>query len=794
MNAIITRNLAEDVDKSLVSGTWIRYVYLALQQAESGNQAVLSEWLALFNQSLHSTKNLTIDEIVQQSYSHETFWLAHHYAYQLSSDISRLNTALADVIMTDHPIAGWRTLFSRPSVYRWLMPQLKPMTYQPLQVTTPNVHTIALKWDITPAFMQVHPENQGFYMQDMRLLINSLVHRIDQSFASTECLVIEREVVDEEAYFEWQVLWRHSTQRSRRIGLGIGIAASMLFTTLIVAGLLPTIFGFIALLPVGIGLGWWYFLQQQEIVGDHIYEQRDTIQRTESQLETLRYVYQIDRELNNVISTKRVSSLWLDWGIRLSLADSGRVMLIDELEENLELISSYGYNPDDLDRVLEEGRRHSWDKGITGRAVRTGKTIYVPNTTEDEDFFAFSERIRSQYTVPIKRGNKVIALLSLEKHILDGFSVVERARVAQVCERASVAMFNAILLREAEQERQKLNAILGATADSVIVTDAEHRLVLVNASAREVFGFDAEIDLMYKSLAAIFAETPIPELYQAGVEEEGMYTQEFDVGQRTFQAFMLPVEDVGYSLVLHDVTLFKEIDKLKNDLVATVSHDLKTPLSAIKGYIGLVEMSETITERGASYIDRAKKAVEDMVNLIDDLLNVARIDAGIKLDREMRSIYDLVNDVAEKYRVLSEKKNIAVTLDVPDTIPAVYVDPQRITQVIGNLLSNAIKYTPDDGRAWVRARQDATFIYVDVQDTGIGIPEDAIETLFDKFTRVPGEGEKQEGTGLGLYIVRKLVEAHGGNISVASVIGEGSTFTFSVPLEVSENGNHVAIT
>lgn len=787
MNAIMARQLAEQAEQGVLEGTWITYVYQSLELASANNADILAQWLALFNQTVHPQNPLPIDGIAQQRYQHEAFWLAYHYATQLCTDISRFNTTLSDVIVKKHPVPTWRKWLPKVSIYTWLVPQFAPLTYTPMKVSVPNFRVLSLQWEISSAFVQVHPDNQGFYMQDMRAILNSLTHRIEQQLTGHEALIVEGEVVDEEAYFEWQITWKDQLRLSRQVGLITGGVLSLLLGTALIAGVLPSVLGVIALLPLAGGAMWWLYLQQQEQAGNYIYDQRDTIQSTGSQLETLRYVYQIDRELNNVISTRRVSTLWLDWGIRLSFADSGRVMLVDEREEALEFVASYGYSQSTLESVLEDGKRHSWDKGITGRAVRTGNTIYVPNVLEDEHFYPFSPQTRSQYTVPIKRDNKVIAILSLEKNIPDGFSVIERARVAQVCDRASVAMFNASLLREAEQERQKLNTILATTADSVIVTDAEHRLVLVNASAREVFGLDDEHDLVYLPLERIFANTPILDVYQAGLAEAGMYTQEFDLNGTSFQAFMLPVQDVGYSLVLHDITLFKEIDKLKNELVATVSHDLKTPLSAIKGYIGLVEMTEKMTDRGVQYVDRAKKAVEDMTNLIDDLLNVARIDAGIRLEREMRSLYDLVKDVAEKYRILSDNKHIQVSVEIPDALPAVYVDPQRITQVIGNLLSNAIKYTPNEGKAWVRARSDEEFIYVDVQDTGIGIPEPAIPTLFDKFTRVPGEGDKQEGTGLGLYIVRKLVEAHGGAISVTSALGKGSTFTFTLPVHHHSN-------
>ncbi len=784
MNTIAIRNVADQSDQTFLCGEWILYVYHALEKASAANNKVLTQWLELFNQTFHPQNALSIKDIAKKHYPYEAFWLSYHYAIQLCSDIHYFNICLSEIIVQAHPVASWRKLFPKITIYHWLSLQLKPLTYTDLKVSMPHFRVLSLQWDITPAFMQVHWDNQGFYLQDMRELLGTLLHHMHLQLTGFEPLVVEREVVDEESYFEWQLTWPERLHRSRIIGLVVGAIATALLLSGILVGLFPTIALLFAFMPLMVGGTWALYLWQQERASNYVYEQRTTIQSLDAQLETLRYVYQIDRELNNVISVKRVSTLWLDWGIRLSFADSGCVMLVNEREGRLELVASYGYDPQMLDNVLEEGQWHSWERGITGRAVQSGTTIYVPDIEADSDFLPLSPKTRSQYVVPIKRDNNVIALLSLEKNIVDGFSVTERARVAQLCDRASVAMFNASLLREAQQERQKLNAILATTADGVIVTDTEHRLILVNDSARQIFNLESNVE--YEPLDAIFTGTPIVDVYQNGRSSEEMYVQEFEFNGASFQAFMLPVADVGYSLVLHDITLFKEIDKLKNELVATVSHDLKTPLSAIKGYIGLLEMTEQVSERGSLYIERAKKAVEDMTNLIDDLLNVARIDAGIRLEREKCSILDIIQGVVEKYRVLSDNKRIQVNIDIPSELPTLYIDPQRITQVIGNLVSNAIKYTPEDGQACVRARVNGDFVYVDVEDTGIGIPDQAIPTLFDKFTRVSGEAEKQEGTGLGLYIVRKLVEAHGGKISVSSQLGKGSTFTFSLPLKVSD--------
>ncbi|NDJ87509.1 MAG: GAF domain-containing protein, partial [Chloroflexi bacterium] len=500
-------------------------------------------------------------------------------------------------------------------------------------------------------------------------------------------------------------------------------------------------------------------------------------------VETLQNLHQIDRELNRALSLDRVVTFWMDWGIRLTYANSGHIMLVDTANGRMDMATSYGYSAERLAALADDEYKFPLDLGVMGRAVSTGSAFYVEDTRQDADYVVLSEKALSQLVIPIKRGRQVAAVLSLEKNERDAFSTIERARVAQLCERASVALINALLLMETEQERQKLGTILAAIADAVIVTDHKARLVLMNTAAMETFVKDRQTNYGGRDFMTEFANTPLVEIFNEGLEKHGYHNGELTYRDKTFQYDMIPVQHVGYSLVLHDVTLFKELDNLKNELVATVSHDLKNPLSAIRGYVELIDMVENLSDRAQGYIMRARRSIADMSQLIEDLLDVARIDSGLTLDLKAIDVLPLFNEIIESYRLKIEEKQMQVELQTPQILPKVYADSARLSRVLSNLLSNAIKYTPEEGQIYVIADANGEQLSIAVRDNGIGIPAESIPTLFDKFTRIRDEkAEGIEGTGLGLFIVKKLVEAHQGEISVESTYGEGSVFTLTLPL------------
>jgi len=265
---------------------------------------------------------------------------------------------------------------------------------------------------------------------------------------------------------------------------------------------------------------------------------------------------------------------------------------------------------------------------------------------------------------------------------------------------------------------------------------------------------------------------------------------------RTFDCIVSCVYDQSRNVcgvvgVLHDITREKEVSQMKNDFVSHVSHELKTPLASITAYSEMLCEGEADDEETRKeFYDVIQNQAQRLNRLIEDILNVSRIESGlIKVDKQPVSLTVLIEEQLQMIKSYAEEKNITVIGQEPIIFGQAYVDKDMMSQVIVNLLSNAVKYTPAGGSVKVETEVDeiAKTVRVSVSDTGVGIPEDEIEHVFDKFYRVDANKNQAKGTGLGLNLVRQIVEkVHNGRVFVKSKPGQGSTFAFELPLAKAE--------
>ncbi|HEV2054616.1 MAG TPA: ATP-binding protein [Methylomirabilota bacterium] len=227
----------------------------------------------------------------------------------------------------------------------------------------------------------------------------------------------------------------------------------------------------------------------------------------------------------------------------------------------------------------------------------------------------------------------------------------------------------------------------------------------------------------------------------------------------------------------------QEANRLKTEFVSMVSHELRTPLTSIQGFAELLLEGGEIAGEKRESLTIVKKNADRLLGLINDLLDLARMEAGrIELHRTSLDLARLIRETAGSLRPLIEAKRQRLRLDLGDALPAVWADADRVTQILTNLISNAHRYTPVEGSITVAARRDDRFVRVDVSDTGIGLSPEEQAQLFTKFFRAHDRSPHAAGgTGLGLVITRLLVELHGGQITLSSAPGQGSTFTFSLP-------------
>jgi two-component system phosphate regulon sensor histidine kinase PhoR len=243
--------------------------------------------------------------------------------------------------------------------------------------------------------------------------------------------------------------------------------------------------------------------------------------------------------------------------------------------------------------------------------------------------------------------------------------------------------------------------------------------------------------------------------------------------------------------VLHDITREKQIQQMKSDFVSHVSHELKTPLASIMAYSEMLVDGETNDEETRKeFYSVIQSQANRLSRLIEDILNVSRIESGlIKMNKEPVSLTMLIEEQLQMIRGYAEEKNIEITGQKPIIFDQVYVDRDMISQVIVNLLSNAVKYTHSGGSVRIETEVDevASLVRVSVADTGVGIPEDEIEHVFDKFYRVGANKKQAKGTGLGLNLVKQIVEkVHDGRVFVTSEVSVGSTFGFELPLATGQ--------
>ena len=246
---------------------------------------------------------------------------------------------------------------------------------------------------------------------------------------------------------------------------------------------------------------------------------------------------------------------------------------------------------------------------------------------------------------------------------------------------------------------------------------------------------------------------------------------------RTFNAQVSPIRGIGNVVVMQDITYLKELDRVKTEFVTTVSHDLRSPLTAILSYVHLTEQAGPLNEMQQDYLDHARRSVNAITDLLTDLLELSRIEAGLDLQRKPVDLEPIIADVVEEFGPQASEKHQILQTDVAVGTPRVLGNPLRLRQVVANLVGNALKYTPEAGTIVVALDEERGQVVLRVSDDGIGIPPADQPHIFEKFYRAGGLAQAQEGTGLGLSIVKTIVEAHGGRIWVDSRVGEGSTFT-----------------
>lgn len=346
------------------------------------------------------------------------------------------------------------------------------------------------------------------------------------------------------------------------------------------------------------------------------------------------------------------------------------------------------------------------------------------------------------------------------------------------------------ILEDVEETRNKIKAIISNLADGLIVLDAGGRVDLINWRAAELLGLK-QGELEGKTLESSKKE-PIKQLAQLISKKRNLSKEEFPLKkskERFLEVTTISLEPRKEKvIILHDITREKLIDQMKSGFVSYAAHQLKTPLTSIKWAMEtlLEEDFGKITREQKEVLSEAREINEKMLILVEDLLNLARIEEGRYLYKPtFTQIEKIVQSIIESYKERATVKKIKVNFKKPkERLPEVKIDVEKIRIAIDNFINNAIQYTPKEGEVTVSLKRGKKEIEFQVRDTGIGIPKNQQKRIFNKFFRATNATKiDDKGTGLGLFITKNIIEAHGGKIWFESKEGKGTTFYFTLPLK-----------
>jgi PAS domain S-box-containing protein len=521
------------------------------------------------------------------------------------------------------------------------------------------------------------------------------------------------------------------------------------------------------------------------------------------------------------------------------------VRLISPDGKSLEDSEACIYHPDpELVAAYREIARTtstSLTEGLAGHVATTGEAVLIPSLPTSQiaarappQFRSLVERmgVTSVLCVPLRSRDRVIGVVVMLRGESTRPFTPDNQRLAQdLADRAALAIENAALMRDLKRRVSELRAaeerfreLLESAPDAMVIADKSGRIVLINAQAEALFGYQRS-EVLGKPIELFVPEphraahpglregfSALPRVRHVMAAGKEPYGRRKDGSEFVAEISLSPIgtpEGVWITASIRDITDRKrleefrrkafeleeqnrrtqESDRLKSEFLANMSHELRTPLNAVIGFTSLMHSGKVgpLSEVQKEYLGDIINSSRHLLQLINDVLDLAKIESGrVELRLESVDLAKLAQEVKEVVRGLAAEKHLRLVLEVEDAIDRVTVDPRMLKQVLYNYLSNAIKFTPEGGQVSLRIAAEGDHSYrVEVEDTGIGIKPEDMNRLFVEFQQLDqGTTKKYAGTGLGLALTRRIVEAQGGRVEVKSTVGKGSTFSAVLPREV----------
>jgi two-component system NtrC family sensor kinase len=499
----------------------------------------------------------------------------------------------------------------------------------------------------------------------------------------------------------------------------------------------------------------------------------------QQRIKGLEALQRVGRKVTAELDLDSVLTAVVDAAVDLTGAEEGSLLLLDEETGELAIRASRNFK----DEFVRTFRLPTQDS-LAGQVLRTGKPVMIHSTTPRKIKTAYL--VYSLIYVPLIVQDRVIGVVEVDNR--QGgkeFSEDHLALVSALADYAAIAIENARLYSNTKIERNQLETILTKVDEGVIVVDPYGRILLVNRAARAAFHLNGQ-KLAGKRVQEVILH---PGLLEILTEENRTKPAQVEIqldDGRTLNTQLTPIPEVGLAATMQDITYLKELDRIKSDFVNTVSHDLRSPLTAILGYVELIDRVGTVNEQQKEFIHRVEVSVTNITALIDDLLDLGRIEAGFDARKEVVPFEPIVQYTVESLKSRAEEKSQEITLDLPESSHQLLGNPVRLRQMVNNLVGNAIKYTQVGGKIMVQVQTEQDQLILQVSDNGPGIPPADQAYIFDKFYRASNIDVETPGTGLGLAIVKSIIENHQGRIWVDSKANQGTTFTIVLPIVYQE--------
>lgn len=513
----------------------------------------------------------------------------------------------------------------------------------------------------------------------------------------------------------------------------------------------------------------------------HLIQQRD-------------YLLDISRALTSQLSLNEVLRQILESATEMLGGQAGLLALSDQDGETFTVRASYGIQP----AVL-----HLFAPLLTDIPHTDPDSFVIPELNRKMRLVARAAGMGLHQVValPMAIGSELAGVVYIFRVHGGNFTSNEVRLLQSFADQAAIAVHNARLYEQVATEKRRLDAILRRSADGIMILHPDLTIESINLALARVTGWrvedavgthhDAVIRWARRETsldleAAVAAAWPLDEQSMLYVEGDLLHTSGSTISVGISYAPLFDSKGRLLNIIgnVRDITRFREAEEAKTTFMSVISHELKTPVSVIKGYASTLNREDVEWDRqtvlnGLTVID---EETDKLAELIDNLLDVSRLQIGtFKLEFGQVHLDELAEHVAEKFRLQTAEHQIVVRF--PADFPVVQGDERRLGQVLNNLIGNAIKYSPNGGEIVIEGQPVEDGVKVSVRDHGIGLSPAQQERIFERFYRVDNAMTREtQGAGLGLYIVRSIVDAHGGHVWVESEPGQGTTFSFVLPL------------